>query len=125
MVLGPGFHDGSFYGVIVEDAGCIAVFVRNYKQEPLVIRLINVVNFSLNNFWGGSIIGDVWFFEKKEAPVYMWEKMLREKLSSANYEQSFNRIISNKDDSFFFALECSYGGELYATCSGMNIVSGK
>lgn len=121
MVLGPGFHDGKFYGIVHDENDNLLILTKNHQGDRRRIELINVTVMRVTNFLRGNIISNVWFWRTNEISIDKWEKLFEDQLASHNYNEDLKKIIARNRNSHFFTLDSSYGAEIYATCDKMEI----
>jgi hypothetical protein len=119
-VIGPGFHDGYFYGALQEGA-CLSLYVKSYDGHKRKIELSEVAEMNITDFWIGSIVGDVCFLPLDKVPPLMWENLFAGRIALHNREASLRKLIETTKGRYFFALEASYGANVYAVCDAMEI----
>jgi hypothetical protein len=119
-VVGVGFHDGYFYGVVERRSGLI-IHPETYAGEPRRIQLSGLTEMNVTNFWAGSIIGGVWLCGVARVSRLMWEKLFAGRIATLDPENSLQKLIQGVRGRYFFSLEASYGGNVYAVCHEMKI----
>lgn len=117
IILGPGFHDGTLYGLTIHEDKSLHIEVKNYLGAKFEIVLNGVAAMNVLNFIGISIIGDVWLWKTDAAPHTVREKLFSQKLSESQMRLELSRA------SHFFAIDSAYGAEIYALCDNINISS--
>jgi hypothetical protein len=116
----PGVHDGHFYGVVAEKGEVVKLMVKDYKNNPYVILLENVGSMNVQNFWGGDIILDVSLLPIEKAPAHMLQGLFKDRITE---DGEIAKAIARDKRKYLFALESSYGADVYATCDGMQVMA--
>jgi hypothetical protein len=119
-VIGAGFHDGYFYGALQEGAA-LSLYVKSYGGHERKIELSEIAEMNVTDFWIGSIIGGVWLWPVAKVEDRMWEHLFAGRIALHDHEASLRQLIETTKGQYFFALEASYGANVYAVCDAMKI----
>ena len=121
QISGPGFHDGSLTGIAVSEDNALVVHLKNHEGKPHRLVLSGLVAVNVVNFWGGSIVGDLWWWPVKEAPDHVWDKLLSGQVPPNGVAKRAAEIIFKAEGSHFFVSDASYGAEVYAVGEQLSI----
>jgi hypothetical protein len=120
LVNGPGFHDGYFYGALQEDAR-LTLYLKSYEDHERRIELAEISEMNITDFWIGSIVGEVCFWPLDKVPPLMWENLFAGRIALHDRANSLRKLIATAKGRYFFALEASYGANVYVVCDAMKI----
>lgn len=120
VVNGIGCHDGYFYGA-VQRKSRLVLYVQNAEQDYREVELLDIHEMNISDFWIGSIIGDIWWWPLNEVSVEMWEKLFAGRIAKHDRDGSLRRLIATVKGTHFFALEGSYGANVYAACNQLRV----
>lgn len=125
LLTGLGLHDGYFLGAIANaNSNVVTIKVQSVTKALYNIELIDVSHLNIQDFWNGSIIGEVFFLPKKQVPSYMWRNLYSGQLRKEDTDKEILKFVSKIENQHLFALECSYGAQVYATCDQLRIYRG-
>jgi hypothetical protein len=116
----PDLHDGCFYGIVAENGKLVKLLVRDHHEKPYEIVLGNVGSMNVTCFWGGDIILDVSLLPIGKAPPHMLKALFQDRITE---EDKIAEAVAKNPRQYLFALESSYGADIYATCDKMQIRS--
>jgi hypothetical protein len=120
MVSGVDLHDGHLRSIATMKDGAITLAVESLNNVPFSILLSNVGVMNVMHLWGGDIISDVSFFPIAKAPSHLLRCLFHDRITD---DKKIADAVAKDGRKYFFALECSYGADIYATCDQMQIVS--
>ncbi len=120
MVSGVDLHDGHLCGITRIKDGAIVFAVESLNNVPLSILLSNVGVMNVMNLWGGDIISDVSLFPIAKAPSHLLRCLFHDRITD---DKKIADAVAKDGREYLFALECSYGADIYVTCNQMQIVS--
>ncbi|HZR78888.1 MAG TPA: hypothetical protein VFA58_06735 [Chthoniobacterales bacterium] len=119
-VTGADLHDGYLYGVIQENEGLV-IHAEAADDSKRRIKLLGLTEMNVTDFWMGTIVCDVWLWPRDEAPNRIWEELFKGRIAMNDPEGSLKSLIENTRGRYFFALESSYGANVYAVCDDLQI----
>jgi hypothetical protein len=119
-LVGANLHDGYLYGVIQESDSLI-LYARTSDQLICNLKLVGLREMNVTDFWIGSIVSDIWLWPREKAPSRMWQQIFAGRISVNDPEASLKLLKSKSDGKHFFALEGSYGVNVYAICDDVEI----
>lgn len=120
LVGGANLHDGYLYGVVQQDNGLI-IYAEADDSSQRTIKLVGLTQMNVTDFWCGSIICDVWLWPRQQVPERMWEELFRNRIPLHDFEAKLKSSIERTPGRYFFALESSYGANVYAVCDELEI----
>lgn len=120
MVTGSGLHDGYFYGAL-QKGSRLTLYLKSYDDHGRRVELSGITEMNITDFWIGSIIGDVHLWPLEKASPLMWENLFAGRIVLHDREGSLRKLIESATGRYFFALEASYGANVYALCDAMKI----
>lgn len=122
-LIGAGLHDGCVNGVLMNnDALWVIGETLNHQSRTLKLIAPAVVNVS--RFWGVCLVSDLWLWEKASVPESIWRRLFEGRVPAHRGDDGLQEAIDSVTNQKVFALESSYGGEIYATCDGLEIYDG-
>jgi hypothetical protein len=117
FVEGPAFHDGNFYGVVIEDRDLL-LYLRNYEGTGFVLRAFEVKTMNITNFWEGNIISHLSVYDVESVQSCMWRRLFQERI---NDDSKIAGEASKFQGEKVLFLESAYGASAVVVCSHINI----
>jgi len=119
-IIGAGLHDGRLLGITVEGAN-VTLGYKTWDGNSNRIILCEATELNVGNFWVGNIIGQAWLWDKPSVQRSLWQRLFAGRIVESRFEESLNELIASAQHKMFFALECSYGAQVYALCDSLEI----
>jgi hypothetical protein len=120
-IIGAGLHDGRLLGITLEGAN-VTLSYETWHGNPNRIVLRDATELNVGKFWVGNIIGQAWLWDNTSVQRSLWQSLFADRIVEARFEDSLNELIASAQHKRFFALECSYGAQVYALCDSIEII---
>jgi hypothetical protein len=99
----------------------LIIYAKAVDGSQRNIKLLGLTDMNISDFWIGSIIGEIWLWPLHKTPARMWEQLFKGRLALHDAANSLTSSIKSARGRHFFALEGSYGANVYATCEDVEI----
>lgn len=117
----PSLHDGRLVGIVAKKGEAIKLSTEDHQGFPFLISLENAGSMNVMHFWGGDIILDVSLIPIGKAPLHLLKGLFHDRIAD---EKAIADAVSKDGRKFLFALECSYGADVFITCDQMRVEKG-
>ena len=127
VVSGFSYHDGYLAGFSVHD-DLIVFVVLSTLGDVFNIRVRDVYDFCVSDYWNGAIVSDMKIWNLSTVPISSIDTksglghLYEGRLISNNISVIINKYLKQNANTILFQLDCSYGGRFSCLCAEVQVL---